>query len=315
MGSCAPVSSTGVLVTGGAGFIGSHLVRHLSRSHRVTVLDNLRTGSLDNLEGADFRFIEGSVTDACAVADALVGCDRVVHLAAFVSVPESLAKPAECMEINVTGTATVLHASASAGVKTFVFASSSAVYGDNSDLPLHEEAVPAPLSPYAVSKLAGEYMVRIISEAGGFAGTSLRFFNVYGPRQDPSSPYSAVISKFIDLAARGESLTIFGNGSQTRDFIFVGDLVRIISSALFAVSPLPGVMNAGLGVRTSVNDLASAIMNLSRGTGGIRRLQPRAGDIMHSVADIERIVRFLGFEPNWDLEGGLRETMSFIGRP
>lgn len=309
MGFGATDEVEGVLVTGGAGFIGSHLVRHLSEHRRVTVLDNLRTGSLENLEGVDFRFVRGSVTDPAAVAEAMTGCAKVVHLAAFVSVPESMTNPTECMDINVTGTATVLKAAWATGIETFVFASSSAVYGDNSDLPLREDAVPVPLSPYAVSKLDGEHLVRIMSGAAGFRGTSLRFFNVYGPGQDPSSPYSAVISRFIDFTRTQTDLTIFGNGTQTRDFIFVLDLVRIITAALDAAGDIPGIMNAGLGLRTSVSELAGTILRLSGGNSGIRRMAPRIGDILHSVAEVSKISFHLGFESRWSLEDGLRATM------
>ncbi|MDH3981948.1 MAG: NAD-dependent epimerase/dehydratase family protein, partial [Kiritimatiellaceae bacterium] len=210
-----------VLVTGGAGFIGSHIVEHFQGKANVRVLDNLRTGYLKNLEGMDHEFIEGSIMDRGVVRTAVEGVDYIFHMAAMISVPESMGKPIECVEINTTGTLVVLEEAAKAGVKKMCFSSSAANYGDNPVVPKIETMLPEPKSPYAITKLDGEYYCDLFNREGKLATGVMRYFNVFGPRQDPGSAYAAAVPIFIDKAVKNETITIFGDGEQTRDFIYV----------------------------------------------------------------------------------------------
>ncbi len=300
------------LVTGGAGFIGSHLVDALSsRGDRVRVLDDLSTGRRGNLR-PDADLIPASVADRAALDRAMKGVDAVFHLAAVVSVQRCLEDPVGTNEVNITGTARVLQAAAAAGVRRVVFASSAAVYGDNPVSPKREDLPPDPLSPYAVAKLAGE---RLGATVPGIEFVALRFFNVYGPRQDPDSPYSAVIPIFLRALESGRPLPIFGDGTQTRDFIFVNDVV----SGLLLAADAPGVhgrvYNLATGRAVSVADMAHA---LGRAAGRPVELEfkpPRAGEILQSLADVEAARRDLHFRARFPLDEGLAEAVRwFRGR-
>jgi len=292
------------LVTGGAGFIGSHLVRRLSARGPVTVLDDLSSGKKENLTGLSCAFFPGSILDPAPLAEACAGATHVFHLAALVSVPESVSHPTRCHEINVEGTRRVLAAAAQAGVHRVVLASSCAVYGDDPTMPKTETSPVAPASPYADSKLAGE---RLCAEAK-IPAVALRFFNVYGPRQDPRGPYAAAVPKFLEAARAGSPLTIFGDGHQTRDFVYVDDVTAALEHA--ALSPsLSGVYNVASGHSVSVLRLAELILALTGLRSEIRHAPARPGDILHSSASIEKI-RATGWKPSFDLAAGLQNIVS-----
>ena len=247
-----------VLVTGGAGFIGSHTVEYFQGKAGVRVLDNLRSCYMKNLNGLEHEFIEGSVTDRAAVRSAMEGVDYVFHMAAMISVPESMEKPLECVEINTVGTLIVLEEAARAGVKKLCFSSSAAIYGDNPAVPKLESMLPEPKSPYAVTKLDGEYYCGMFSREGRLATAVMRYFNVFGPRQDPASAYAAAVPIFIDKAVKNEPVTIFGDGEQTRDFIYVKDVVA--ANAFLAMNRTePGFYNVACGGRLTINSLAQKI--------------------------------------------------------
>ena len=297
------------LVTGGAGFIGSHLVESLLADGReVVVFDDLSTGKRGNLAGLDARLIEGDVRDEQAVAAAVAGCDTVYHLAALVSVPESVRRPLENDAINIGGTLRVLEAARLEGARRVVLASSAAVYGDDPAQPKREDMAPRPLSPYAVAKLTLEHYARMETALHGLGTVSLRFFNVYGPRQDPGSMYSGVISKFCQAAALGETPVVFGDGRQTRDFVHVGDVVRALRAAA-ETAEVGGVFNVGRGERVSLLDLLATIGDLF-GRSLSPRFEPaRAGDVRDSLADIGAARHGLGYEPRMDLRTGLATLM------
>jgi len=301
--------ATRVLVTGGAGFIGSHLAAAwVARGAEVVVLDSLRTGHRRNLDGIPCRFVEGSVEDADLVRECARGVDFVHHLAALVSVPESVDKPELTEAINVVGTLNVLKAAKEAGARRVVFSSTSAVYG-TAERPIHREAdLPEPLSPYAITKLAGEHYMDAWRNLHGLPTVSLRYFNVYGPRQDPKSPYAAAIAIFSEKARRNEPIRIFDDGEQTRDFVFVEDIVA--ANILAAEHPdARGVYNVACGGRITVNDLARRIVALSASASPIEHLPPRPGDVRHSRGDATRLAA-LGWKPKTELEEGLRRTLA-----
>lgn len=298
-----------ILITGGAGFIGSHLAERFQGRASVRVIDNLRTGRRENLVGLDIEFIEGSILDRALVKEAVKGVDYVYHLAAMVSVPESVSRPHECVEMNVTGLLNVLEESASAGVRKLCFASSAAVYGNNPTVPKLEGMLPEPRSPYAVTKLDGEFYCNQFSETGRLETVALRFFNVFGPRQDPNGAYAAAVAIFFQRALAGQQLTIYGDGGQTRDFIYVKD----IAAALEFVSTTPGltgVYNAGYGEQLTVLDLARRIIDLTASKSQINFEPERAGDVRHSRASVDRL-RGTGFRPSGSLQAGLQEMLSF----
>jgi UDP-glucose 4-epimerase len=299
-----------ILVTGGAGFIGSHIVEHFQGRAEVRVLDNLRSGFRHNLDGFRCEFIEGSILDRTVVRQAVRGVDYVFHLAALISVPESMDQPLECNEINTAGTLIVLEEAARAGVKKLVLSSSAAIYGDNPVTPKVETMLPEPKSPYAITKLDGEYYCRMFTTEGRLATACLRYFNVFGPRQDPGSQYAAAVPIFIDRALRKEDITIFGDGEQTRDFIFVKDIAA--ANAFFATaSDATGVFNVAYGQRLSIKDLARAVCRTVGSSSAIRHAPERAGDVKHSLASIEKL-RAAGFTPSGDLQHGLKETITFF---
>ena len=299
-----------VLVTGGAGFIGSHIVEHFSGDAEVRVLDNLRTGYKKNLEGFDVEFIEGSITDRQAVKNAVQGVDWIFHLAAMISVPESMEKPHECVEINAQGTLTVLQEAAEAGVKKLCLSSSAAIYGDNPTVPKLEEMFPEPKSPYAVTKLDGEYYCKMFADEGWLDTACLRYFNVFGPRQDPASQYAAAIPIFIYKAIRNEPIVIFGDGEQTRDFIFVKDIAAA-NVYLAEHAEFTGVYNVAYGKKQTIEDVAKEIIRLTGSSSKIEYAPTRAGDVKHSQACIDRLVA-TGFMPGADFQNGLKQTIDFF---
>jgi UDP-glucose 4-epimerase len=298
-----------VLVTGGAGFIGSHIVEAFQGLADMRVLDNLRSGFRHNLAGRSCEFIEGSILDRAQVRRAVQGVDYVFHLAAFVSVPESIQKPAECVEINTAGTLLLLEEAAHAGVKKLVFSSSAAIYGDNPVVPKVETLPPGPKSPYAATKLDGEIHCGKYAADGRLPTVCLRYFNVFGPRQDPRSQYAAAVPIFIERALKNEPLTIYGDGGQTRDFIFVKDIAA--ANIFFATrSPATGCFNVAGGQRITVNDLAATIRQLTGSASEIRHVPERPGDVRHSVASLDKL-RAAGFAPRHDFRTGLQATLEF----
>ncbi len=281
-----------VTVTGGAGFIGSHLVdRLLAGGHQVVVIDDFSSGRQDNLGTgrAGLTVIRGDVADAAAIGAALDGTQAVFHLAAVASVQASIEDPIAAHRTNAVGTLTLLEAARGAGVTRVVYASSAAVYGDACELPIGEEVAKRPLSPYAADKLAGEHYLAGYHRRGELAGVALRLFNVYGPRQNPASPYSGVISVFLARAAAGEALTVFGDGTQTRDFVYVGDVVDTLVAALdFPLGTDLEAYNVGTGRATSLLDLIAALEARS-GPLEVRHAPARPGDIRHSLADVAKL--------------------------
>lgn len=301
-----------VLVTGGAGFIGSHIVEYFQGKADVRVLDNLRSGFMHNIEPFDVEFIEGSITDADKVRQAVKGVDYVFHLAAMISVPESMDKPIECVEINTNGTLTVLRGAADAGVKKLVLSSSAAIYGDNPTVPKLETMCPEPKSPYAVTKLDGEYYCKMFADEGWLNAASLRYFNVFGPRQDPKSQYAAAVPIFIHKALRNEDIMIFGDGEQTRDFIFVKD-IAVANVYAATESKGTGVYNVAYGNSQTVNELAEKIIKLTGSKSKINHGPERAGDVKHSCANIDN-VKSTGFVPSGDFDAGLKQTIDFFSK-
>ncbi len=299
-----------VLITGGAGFIGSHLARHFASRGDVTILDDLRSGHAGNLDGVACRFVRGSILDDDALRDAIVGAEEVYHLAAMVSVPESVAKPSECAELNTEGTRRVLAAALAAGARKVVLASSAAIYGDNPTVPKLETMPPEPKSPYAETKLAGERLLEEYRRAYGLGTTSLRFFNVFGPRQDPRSAYAAAVPIFIAKALRDEPIGIHGDGGQTRDFVHVTDIVGALAYA-GASTDMHGTYNVGYGRSQSILELAQEILRLTGSKSRIEHLPTRAGDVRHSLASNERLLA-AGWKPRSSVAAGLVETIDYF---
>ena len=299
------------LITGGAGFIGSHLADHLAGIHELVIIDDLANGKMENIrhlvESGTVSFIHGSVTDPSLLRECMEGVDGVFHEAALVSVLRSVKDPVSTNEANVTGTLRVLVAAREAGVKGVVFASSSSVYGDSPVLPKREDMPPMPKSPYAISKVAGEHYMRVFSELYGIRTVSLRYFNVFGPRQDPDSPYAAVIPRFITRVLRGEPLVIHGDGGQTRDFTYVRDVVQGNLRAM--ESGARGVFNLACGERNSILDLARTIMAIAGREVPVHHEEPRPGDIRDSLADISAARGRLKYAPGYNLRTGLEETV------
>lgn len=327
------------LVTGGAGFIGSHIVDALAaEGHEVVVLDNLSSGHKKNLAQAWDRiaFIEGDVRDPATCLHAAVGCDGIFHEAALVSVADSVARPRDNHEINITGTLNVLEAARANGVKRVVFASSAAIYGNNPELPKREEMLPEPMSPYAVAKITGEYYLRTYAELYGLECVALRYFNVYGPRQDPTSPYSGVISIFSTRVGQGLPITIYGDGGQTRDFVNVADVVaanllamsasaQCLVPSSFAAQNTPkpnaeslkpgdsasrfAVFNVATGQPHSLLQLLDTLESITGQRVERSFKLARAGDIRHSVASSETL-QVLGWRPSIDFKAGLSCLMN-----
>ncbi|MEA1947186.1 MAG: SDR family oxidoreductase [Thermodesulfobacteriota bacterium] len=302
------------LVTGGAGFIGSHLAEALlSEGCEVRVIDDLSTGHLSNLRHIrdHITFYQGDIRDQETLANASRECDIIFHQAAVVSVPKTVDDPINSATVNEMGTLFVLEAARKNNVKRVVYASSSAVYGDDPALPKHEKMRPKPQSPYAVQKLSGEFYARLYLDLYGVETVSLRYFNVYGPRQDPSSPYSGVISIFMTKATSKETPVIFGDGDQYRDFIFVKDVVRSNLLAAGADNVSGKIFNIGRGRITRINSLWEMISKLAGFDIKPKYEPPRPGDIRESVADINSARKALGFEPDYSFEKGIENTFEW----
>lgn len=303
-----------LLITGGAGFIGSHIAEALvAAGCEVRVIDNLASGYLENLAhlGDRVTFIKGDIRDADALARAAEGCDVIFHEAAVVSVTRTVEAPVETAAVNDMGTLQVLDTARRTGVRRVVLASSSAVYGDDPAMPKREDMRPKPMSPYAVQKLTGEYYARLYHELYGLETVCLRYFNVYGPRQDPSSPYSGVISIFMTRAFSGEPPVVYGDGEQCRDFVFVKDVVQ----ANLLAGNLPDisgeVFNVGTGKAMTVNGLWRSIAQRAGIDIAPVSAPPRAGDIRESLSSIDRAQAILGFRPAYDFERGIASTMAW----
>lgn len=298
-----------ILVTGGAGFIGSHLVEHFQGRAQVRVLDNFASGFQNNLDGLRCEIIEGSILDRDLLRRAMQGVDYVFHLAAMVSVSESMQKAVECNEINTAGTLLVLAEAARAGVKKLVFSSSAAIYGNNPAMPKIETMLPEPESPYAITKLDGELYCRMFARESGLPTVCLRYFNVFGPRQNPRSTYAAAVPAFIDRALRHEPLNIYGDGKQTRDFIFVKDVAA--ANAFFALdTPATGVFNVAGGRSIAIGDLAEKIRALADSRSDIVHSPVRSGDVKHSLADVGKLLA-AGFVPAADFSENLKATVNW----
>ena len=306
-----------VLVTGGAGFIGSHLVeRLLAEGHTVRVLDDFSTGRRENLAfakpGAALEVVEGDVRDPCAVREAVATVDGVFHEAALVSVPRSVEEPELSCAINAHGTARVFDAARRAGVRRVVFASSAAVYGDTAEVPVSERAAVRPLSPYGLDKLYTEQLAALHHALYGQEALPLRYFNVFGPRQDPSSPYSGVISIFVTRLLAGQPITIHGDGEQTRDFVYVADVVEANMRAMFGSYGGPSPLNVGGDGRMSLKTLAALLGEIVGTTPVITHGAACAGDIRHSAADITAIRAALGYVPRWTTHAGLAALVAAV---
>ena len=302
------------LVTGGAGFIGSNIVEELlRRGHQVRVLDNFATGRRENLTPFLDRIelIEGDLRSYHIVREAVDGMDFILHQGALPSVPRSIKDPITSNEVNVAGTLNILDAARDAGVKRVVFASSSSIYGDSEKLPKQEDMTPNPLSPYAVSKLAGEKYCQVFARIYGLHTVALRYFNVFGPRQDPTSQYSAVIPKFITAILNNKQPTIYGDGTQSRDFTYVTNVVEANILATEADFPPGMVFNCACHERIDLNQLVKDINEILGKHIEPLYTDPRPGDVKHSFADIERIQKYLGYRHNVYFREGLEKTIEW----
>ena len=309
------MSGNCVLVTGAAGFIGSHVAQSLLEAgHSVRTIDNFSTGNRRNLASirGEVELVEGDIRSYERTHTATQGIDIVIHLAALPSVPRSVQDPLTTNDVNVTGTLNVVLAARDAGVRRVVFASSSSVYGRNEALPKRETLVPMPISPYGVSKLAAEQYCMGFSAVYGIEAVALRYFNVFGPRQDPGSQYSGVIPRFLTSAAKGDPLIVYGDGTQSRDFTYIDNVVRATTSA--ALLPLTGslVCNIGCGGQHSLNDLAAATRRITGRDVAVEYGPPRPGDVLHSFADITVAQEKLGYDPDVSLEEGLARTLDWL---
>lgn len=303
-----------ILITGGAGFIGSHVSDALlAKGHAVRILDDLSTGKRANLQlqHPRLQLIEGDVADAALVARAVAGCKAVVHLAAVASVQASVEDPVRTHQSNFIGTLNVCEAMRLNGIRRVVYASSAAVYGNNGEgQSITEDTPKAPLTPYAVDKLAGEQYLDFYRRQHGLDPVVFRFFNIFGPRQDPSSPYSGVISIFAERATQGKSITVFGDGEQTRDFLYVGDLVRVILRALELDEVQEGAVNIGLNQATSLNQLLAALEQVVGSLPPVAYGSARAGDIRHSRADNSRLLARFGLPEPTSMVDGLSHLLN-----
>lgn len=304
-----------VLVTGGAGFIGSHTVALLRASgHDVRVLDNLSAGRRENLEGLGAELVVGDIADADTVARCMDGVERVIHLAALPSVPGSCGDPVGYDTVNVHGFVVVAEAARRAGVERMAYASTSAVYGSDPSVPKREDMSLPLESPYAAAKAANELYGRVYTNTLGLECVGLRYFNVFGPRQDPNGAYAAVIPRFVERALRGDPLTVFGDGEQGRDFVSVSDVAR----ANFLAATAPGVggrvFNVGTGALTTVNQLGRYVLDVVGGTSEMSYHPPRPGDVKVSVADVSAIAEGLGWRAEADFDAAMRETVGWYRR-
>lgn len=299
------------VVTGGAGFIGSHIAEALAGSHEVVILDNFSSGKPENTNTfpGNVRVIHGSVTDLPLLKKVFDGADGIFHHAAIASVPFSLKDPVTSNDTNLNGTLNVLVAGRDCGVRKVVFASSASIYGNDPVLPKREDMHPCPLSPYAVSKLAGEYYMNVFSEIYDIETITLRYFNVFGPRQDPNSQYAAVIPRFITCILEHQSPVIFGDGKQTRDFTYVKDIA--IANIQAMESSARGIFNVAYSQRMDLLELADTIMNITGITVPLVFEPPQPGDVRDSVADITRAREAFGYAPRYTMKAGLEETVEW----
>ncbi|MFY9610931.1 MAG: SDR family oxidoreductase [Blastocatellia bacterium] len=302
------------LVTGGAGFIGSHIVERLARAgHRVRVLDNLFSGKEANLETieGDVELIRADIRDVQAVADATRGVEVIFHQAALGSVPRSVADPVTTHAVNLTGTVNLLVAARDANVRRVVYASSSSVYGETAALPKHEELTPQPLSPYALSKLAAEHYISVFHRVYGLEAVSLRYFNIFGPRQDPESEYAAVVPRFVTALLEGKRPVIYGDGLQSRDFTYVENVVDANLLAAEAEGAAGEAFNVACGGRYSLLDLLGRLKGIiGRGIEPLHEAA-RTGDVRNSQASLEKAQKGLGYQASIDFEEGLRRTVEW----
>tara|TARA_R110000868_G_scaffold156599_1_gene383529 strand:- start:6974 stop:7897 length:924 start_codon:yes stop_codon:yes gene_type:complete len=296
------------VITGGAGFIGSHIAEHLSdEGHQVVVLDSLRTGFEKNLSGLNVEFVKGDIRDKALVEEFVKGASAIFHLAALVSVPESLLRLDECIEINTIGTINILEAARKNNGCKVVLSSSAANYGNNPALPKVETMIPEPMTPYAITKLDGEFYLKMYQDQWNVPTASLRYFNVFGPRQNPQSAYAAAVPIFINKALQNQPITIYGDGLQTRDFIYVKDVVK---ANILAATTGNETYNVALGYSTSILELAEKIIQITNSKSQIQFLEERSGDIKHSIADPSKF-NDLGFKPSHSIESALEETIKF----
>ena len=305
------------VVTGGAGFIGSHIAEELAKENEVVIIDDFSTGKRGNImspgEGeGDVEVVEGSITDLALLERLFEGVDYVFHQAADPNVQGSIDDPLKTNEVNIKGTLNVLAAARANNVKKVVYAASSAVYGDTTVIPNVETLKPEPTSPYAITKLVGEYYCNIFYDVYGLPTTSLRYFNVYGPRQDPKSDYAAVIPRFISRILRNEPPMIYGDGEQTRDFIFVEDVVGANILAAEKKRANGEIINIGSAKRISINELAEKIMGQFEKNSRPIHIEPLPGDVRHSVADVEKAKELLGFVARYSLDVGLSKTINYF---
>ena len=303
-----------IIVTGGAGFIGSNLVKKLQEKNHVTVIDDLSTGYINNIHtlitDEKIKFIQGSITDLDLLQNTFKNIDYVFHEAAIPSVPRSVKDPYKSNYVNANGTLNILLAGRDNAVKKVIYASSSSVYGDTPTLPKKEEMKPCPQSPYAVSKLTAEYYCNVFTKVYHLPTVSLRYFNVYGPSQDPNSEYAAVIPRFITNIKNDKPPIIYGDGEQTRDFTFVNDVVN--ANILAAESSSTGIFNIAGGKRISINDLVKAILKLYKKEIESSYVEPREGDIKHSLADVSKAKDGFGYTPKYEILEGLKETIKWF---
>lgn len=305
------------LVTGGAGFIGSHIVRDLlAQGNKVRVLDNYSTGKKENLTGlfGKLEILEGDIRNSSDVRRAVQGVDVIFHEAAFISVPQSLQEPQECLGINIQGTVTLLEEARRVGVSRVVLASSAAVYGNSNDLPLTENRVSPPLSPYAASKRVKEIFAELYSQAFNLDVIALRYFNVYGPRQSPDSEYAAAIPIFIRQLLADKPITIFGDGGQSRDLIFVGDVVRANLMAAECSQAAGGIFNICTGQEIRWSDLLDVLLDIFPSAPPPVFAESRPGDIYRSVGNPERAAQTFGFRALTTLETGITQTVEWMKR-
>jgi nucleoside-diphosphate-sugar epimerase len=306
------------LITGGAGFIGSHLAFRLSEEgHEVRVLDNFSTGARSNLVGLGetFDLVEGDIQSYERAHNAVQGCEVVFHQAALPSVPRSIQDPLTSHSVNVIGTLNLLLASRDSGVRRVVFASSSSIYGADRTLPKQEDRAPKPIAPYAVSKLAGEGFCRSFSEVYGLETVALRYFNVFGPGQDPLSQYAAVIPRFITALLDGEAPVVYGDGEQSRDFTYIDNVIEANVLAAEASGVSGRTFNIACGERISLNHLLGKLREIIGTTVEAEYLESRPGDVRHSLADISQAEEHLGYEPAIDFDEGLRRTVEHHQSP
>jgi len=302
-----------VVITGGAGFIGSHIAEYwVSQGVEVHIIDNLRSGYLKNIEGLhSLNFHNVSITDREAIFELLENATYIHHLAAMVSVLESIQNPLECIDINTKGLINILDAAVEHKVRKIVHSSSAAVYGDNPDSPKEITMKPMPKSPYGITKLDGEHYLDVYRENFGLGTASLRYFNVFGPRQDPGSQYAAAIPIFVSKALKNEPIIIYGKGDQTRDFVFVKDVVK--ANYLAVTNPdVFGAFNVGGGKAISINDIARLIIKETKSNSKIVYEKERPGDIRHSLSSIEQTTEKLNYYPEYDLTEGLKITINYF---